>query len=108
ERNLWDWGVGSLRTARPLRRDGSLVGFVGILDHLASPLFHHGRRSSSSWRQGPVLTGESLFAPLAEQLQARAGHFLHRINNRGKDLVGDDLWGLLCQTVFQPTPPGNA
>src|SRR5262245_16887912 len=49
-------------------------------------------------RQGPVLTGERQFRPLAEQLQARAGHFLHRINSRGEDPVGDDLVGLLRQT----------
>ena len=57
---------------------------------------------------GLVLPGERPFLRLVEQLQAQAGHLLHRINSCGKDPVGHDLVGLLRQTVFQPTPPGNS
>src|SRR5262249_9289839 len=123
--------TGRLARARPTA--AMLLGAAGSVLSRTSPLsglvscrsyrtvVHWSRsRSSSVGRSSPTappfsrralplyLTAESQFSPLAEQLQARAGHFLHRINSRGQDPVRDALVGLLRQTVFQPPPPGNA
>jgi len=43
-----------------------------------------------------------------EQRQPRANHFLHRLNDRRKNLIGNDLAWLFGQTGLEAASPRNA